>query len=657
MISENTKYAHTPRWYKMPLTPQVELHQIDDINFSIQQKGMRWIAGKTSVSDLSIEAKALLCGTFVGPPTPGTRIISYPVGVQDTSQIYFSWDNIGGTSDGLGGINWMTPVRTQRCGDCWAYGAIGIVEAAYNIYTDDPNRNLDLSEQHLVSDGCDAGDCGGGWQNLALDCIHDFGVTSEECFPYMGHNSACTPCGLWPGERYNIYKYAHVSPSVDNYKSALIEYGPLSVTIDLIDGEDFFFYTSGVYEPTFSSQEWTAQIEADQNHAIIIVGWDEEQSAWIIKNSWGEGWGIGGYGLVAYGYLEYSGADVITGIVEPDDPNDIWITPLSVTATSTQLSSTDEYIPENTIDGLLDTHWYSKQFVTDATLTYDFGELLTLDGIRMIINEWIGPGLIDVSTSTNGSTWNPVAQERFVDGGEYFIKVSFPKDTVQYVRIREHGFDRRYCSLTEFDARLTSDNVAPTAHISVKYVSPAEVPATIQFTGEGTDLDGTIISYEWEFGDDTSNSNEQSPVHVYDTPDVYVIVLTVTDNDGAIDTDIAHVRVRSSGTCELLLHYDDDDDGIISYDEIISACSDMMAGIITDEEYTTVISARNAGSIDNFIKGCYVQTFTKGFTVDGVLHSDSTVTLLTGETTNLFAGVYLDDIGKYEICTYTEVIT
>ena len=43
------------------------------------------------------------------------------------------------------------------------------------------------------------------------------------------------------------------------------------------------------------------------NHAILIIGWDDTvtheggQGAWIFKNSWGEDWGYGGYGYIAYG--------------------------------------------------------------------------------------------------------------------------------------------------------------------------------------------------------------------------------------------------------------------------------------------------------------------------------------------------------------------
>lgn len=34
------------------------------------------------------------------------------------------------------------------------------------------------------------------------------------------------------------------------------------------------------------------------NHAVTIVGWCSD--AWIIKNSWGDDWGYGGYAYIAF---------------------------------------------------------------------------------------------------------------------------------------------------------------------------------------------------------------------------------------------------------------------------------------------------------------------------------------------------------------------
>jgi len=65
----------------------------------------------------------------------------------------------------------------------------------------------------------------------------------------------------------------------------------------------------------------------------------------------------------------------------------------------------------------------------------------------------------------------------------------------------------------------------------------------IAFNGSASsDPDGTIVSYAWDFGDGGS-STVVNPTHAYLAAGVYTVTLTVTDNDGAIHSDIAEVTV------------------------------------------------------------------------------------------------------------------
>jgi PKD repeat protein len=56
------------------------------------------------------------------------------------------------------------------------------------------------------------------------------------------------------------------------------------------------------------------------------------------------------------------------------------------------------------------------------------------------------------------------------------------------------------------------------------------------------DPDGTIVSFEWDFGDGNSGVGE-TPSHVYATHGVFTVTLTVTDDNGATDTDTCEVTV------------------------------------------------------------------------------------------------------------------
>ena len=71
-----------------------------------------------------------------------------------------------------------------------------------------------------------------------------------------------------------------------------------------------------------------------------------------------------------------------------------------------------------------------------------------------------------------------------------------------------------------------SPGVAFTASITT-----ACVPATIQFTDQSSDASGSIVSWEWDFGDGTK-STQQNPQKVYATTGFYSVSLTVTSSTG-----------------------------------------------------------------------------------------------------------------------------
>jgi PKD repeat protein len=68
---------------------------------------------------------------------------------------------------------------------------------------------------------------------------------------------------------------------------------------------------------------------------------------------------------------------------------------------------------------------------------------------------------------------------------------------------------------------------------------------TCSFTNSSTDPDGTIVSYEWDFGDGATDSIA-NPSHEYATGGTYLVAVTVTDDDGATAT--ASHEVAVTGT-------------------------------------------------------------------------------------------------------------
>lgn len=95
---------------------------------------------------------------------------------------------------------------------------------------------------------------------------------------------------------------------------------------------------------------------------------------------------------------------------------------------------------------------------------------------------------------------------------------------------------------TSQESTEKEENEKPSASCSANPTS-GEVPLTVSFNGYGTDVDGTINSYHWDFGDGTSSSSK-SPTHTYQNSGTYTAKLTVTDNDGETDTKSLTITVE-----------------------------------------------------------------------------------------------------------------
>ena len=65
----------------------------------------------------------------------------------------------------------------------------------------------------------------------------------------------------------------------------------------------------------------------------------------------------------------------------------------------------------------------------------------------------------------------------------------------------------------------------------------------VVFTDQSIDADGNIVSWQWDFGDG-GNSTEQNPAHSY-IAGSYTVTLTVTDNDGQLDSESKTISVST----------------------------------------------------------------------------------------------------------------
>jgi PKD repeat protein len=84
-------------------------------------------------------------------------------------------------------------------------------------------------------------------------------------------------------------------------------------------------------------------------------------------------------------------------------------------------------------------------------------------------------------------------------------------------------------------------NQAPTADFTSSCAG-----GSCDFTDASTDSDGTVASWSWTFGDG-GTSTAQNPTHEYACGGSYTVTLTVTDDDGALDSVSKVVTVTGAG--------------------------------------------------------------------------------------------------------------
>ncbi len=404
-----------------------------------------------SVTKLSgLSEKSMGCGagkSIYAPPNTSEKDPEDEIALQPApdaaSPSSFDWRNILG-------CDWMTSIKDQGgCGSCWAFSAAGAAEAAHNIAADDVNLDLDLSEQYLVSDCYTyAGyqTCCGGYKDEALAYIRDSGIPDEGCFPYTDGtgcgclsdgtcSTSCTydgigecsdttcsdRCGDYSSRLVHIDTAGFTGSGEAAIKQGLLDYGPLAISMGF--GSPYGGWWDGdVYRCTDDS---------GTNHAVGVVGWDDAGGYWLIRNSWGTGWGTGGYFKLGYGECSIESWPYYATV--NTSGNDVFQTPMVIGAvpyTNTQnvssaTTSCDDPII-NTPDGYTGpgycTMWFEYTAAGHGTLTVDTAGS-SVDTVAAI---WTGyRGSLNQEVANDNYGVSPQARvELFVSAGTtYFIEI------------------------------------------------------------------------------------------------------------------------------------------------------------------------------------------------------------------------------------------
>jgi len=153
-----------------------------------------------------------------------------------------------------------------------------------------------------------------------------------------------------------------------------------------------------------------------------------------------------------------------------------------------------------------------------------------------------GSGSNDPDGTITSYSWNfgdgttgsgATAYHRFTSDGTYVVRLTVTDD--------DGATDTTQTSVVVGSA----PNQPPSAAMTVS-PSSAQVGQPISLSGSGSsDPDGSIVSYQWSFGDGASSSGV-STSHAYSSTGTYTVRLTVTDNDGATDVETRTVTITSA---------------------------------------------------------------------------------------------------------------
>ncbi|MCW2603333.1 MAG: Papain family cysteine protease [Pseudonocardiales bacterium] len=201
------------------------------------------------------------------------------------------------------GGSWLATIQDQRsANNCWAFAAAALVETMVRIEHShwakrsegDLRDGWGVAEQDwMTRDGVAPSRHGAGVQD-ALAFIVRMGIADLGCYPWYVNDHAYDPTADRSARTANIAGYQTIG-AVEEQKRWLDAVGPLAASFTAYD--DFKAYGSGVYRKSAYEELFSK----GNGHVVLVVGYDDQQQCWIIRNSWGTGWGEAGYGLIAYG--------------------------------------------------------------------------------------------------------------------------------------------------------------------------------------------------------------------------------------------------------------------------------------------------------------------------------------------------------------------
>jgi C1A family cysteine protease len=199
---------------------------------------------------------------------------------------------------------WLTPVKSQSAGGCWAYSTMGAVEARlmmlgfgeYNL----SDNNLKFCHGYIPPRNTN----GNHWMSSAY-FARSAGPYLETEDPYPGGTNSNDDCPTQFSPQFYIGQSRYPPQDAQYIKQTVLQYGPVWSLL----------YYNATYLNTANATYFYGGTHA-VNHAGVIVGWNDTLTtaggtgAWIVRNTYGASFGQGGYYYISYNdsqFTKYNG--------------------------------------------------------------------------------------------------------------------------------------------------------------------------------------------------------------------------------------------------------------------------------------------------------------------------------------------------------------
>ena len=187
----------------------------------------------------------------------------------------------------------VSPVKNQgSCGSCAAFATMGIVETCFKKIV---GVFGDYSEQHFLDcgyNGQNINGCNGasvsGYARWLTGATFSGDLASEAEYSYTAVRGTCRSDYevFYQGAKISDMYYTWQGDE-ETMASLVAQHGAVMTAVGVNSG--FSSYSGGVF----------AGCNSDSiNHAVVVVGYgttEEGLDYWLVKNSWGPGWGDQGY--------------------------------------------------------------------------------------------------------------------------------------------------------------------------------------------------------------------------------------------------------------------------------------------------------------------------------------------------------------------------